>query len=85
MPGSGGLSYFAFSVSPLSANDAGALGFSSIPSNGSQGVFVGSSGDSAQMVARTGDLAPDTGGASHLLLTDNPSINSAATPRSARS
>lgn len=65
----------AFSVSDLSANDAGMLGFQSTLNAGSLAIFVGTSGATAQMLAQTGDPVPGTGGANILLITDNPSIN----------
>ncbi len=77
-PDSGGLNYFSFSISKLTANDAGAVGFSSILSpSGMQGLFVGPSGEFAQLIAKAGDAVPDTGGGSYLILPSNPSINSA--------
>jgi hypothetical protein len=77
VPSLPGLTYFSFALSRLTANDAGAVGWSSIlgPS-GVQALSVGASGDSAQLIAKLGDPVPDTGGATYQLLVDNPSINS---------
>jgi hypothetical protein len=77
VPSLAGLNYFSFALSKITANDAGAVGWSSILSpSGIQALFVGPSGDSAQLIAKLGDPVPDTGGATYQLLGDNPSINS---------
>ena len=75
VPGLLGTNYFSFSVSDLSVNDLGSVGFSSLLSTGSQGIFVGPDGASAELLVRTGDAVPGTGGETYLLLVDNPSIN----------
>ena len=76
VPGLAGVNYFAFSLFPISANDAGEIGFTSILTNASSGVFVGPTGAAAQLVAKTGDPVPGTGGGSYFLLVSNPAINS---------
>ncbi len=75
-PGSGGANYFAFSLSRLTANDSGAVGFATTLNSAIQAVFVGPTGSTAQSVAKSGDPVAGTGGGTIVLLISNPAINS---------
>jgi len=76
VPGLVGVNSFAFSLSDLSVGSGATVGFLSTLNDGTQGIFVGSSGATATRLACTGAPAPGTGGGRYFILLDNPTINS---------
>jgi hypothetical protein len=75
-PGTGGANFAFFSLSRLTANDSGAVGFESTLNSAIQALFVGPTGSTAQLVAKSGDPVAGTGGGTIFILISNPAINS---------